>query len=76
MKIFNINGSARVHIMTSNFIHSSALMNFNEVKNVLENSIVSERFKLSEWKNAYLSNRRLGDEFRYVFDRKIHRKFS
>jgi hypothetical protein len=76
MKIFNINGSARVHIMTSNFIHSSALMNFNEVKNVLENSIVSERFKLSEWKNAYLSNRRLGDEFRYVFDRKYLKRFT
>lgn len=76
LKMFNVNGNARAHIMTSTFMESDGLLNYNEVKNVLENSIASERFKLSEWKNAYLSNRKLGDEFRYVFDRKYLKRFT
>jgi hypothetical protein len=27
-------------------------------------------FRFHRWTNFYLSNRKLGDEFRYVFDRK------
>lgn len=37
---------------------------------------MSEKFRLSQWKNAFMSNRKLGDEFRYVFDRKYYKRFT
>jgi len=33
-------------------------------------------FKFHKWSNFYLSNRKLGDEFRYVFDRKYVKRFQ
>lgn len=76
IKLFNTNSEVRAHIITSNFISANDLNAFNSVKDVLENSITSEKFRLSQWKNAYLSNRKLGDEFRYVFDRKYRKRFT
>ena len=76
IKVFNSNGNTRAHIMTTHFISSNDLLYYNRVKDVLENSIATEKFRLSEWKNAYLSNRKLGDEFRYVFDRKYLKRFT
>ena len=32
-------------------------------------------FKFHQWTNFFLSNRKLGDEFRYVFDRKYVTRF-
>lgn len=38
------------------------------MRRVLQNDISLNIFGFSNWKNIYLSNRKLGDEFRYVFD--------
>jgi hypothetical protein len=37
---------------------------------LLRDKISKTIFPFAIWKNIYLSNRELGDEFRYVFDRK------
>lgn len=50
IRMFNTNGSSRAHIMTTNFIPSHDLANFNSVKTVLEKSIASEKFRLTRWK--------------------------
>lgn len=76
IKVCNFNGNTRAHIMTSNFIAANTLLSFQSIKNTLQNSITSEKFALSKWRNAYLSNRKLGDEFRYVFDRKYLKRFT
>lgn len=33
------------------------------------------KFPFAVWKNFYLSGRKLGDEFRYVFDRKFAKRY-
>lgn len=75
LKVCNFGKNTRVHIMTTNFVSYKDLTSFYDVKSKLDNSITSEIFKLSQWNNAYLSNRKLGDEFRYVFERKYIKSF-
>ena len=76
MKLWNFNDNTRVHILASNFISSDDLMWYTKLNSVVKNSVVSEKFRLSQWKNAFMSNRKLGDEFRYVFDRKYYKRFT
>lgn len=40
------------------------------MRRVLQDDIALNVFRFAQWKNIYLSNRKLGDEFRYVFDRR------
>lgn len=61
--------------MTTNFISHNDLTSYFTIKSIFDSSIKNERFKLSQWKNAYLSNRKLGDEYRYVFERKYLKTF-
>ena len=75
LKLCHTNGNVRAHVITSNFISSNDSKSFSNIKDVLQNSITTEKFRLSEWKNVYLSNRKLGDEFRYVFDRKYRKSY-
>ena len=76
MKIWNFNENTRVHVLASNFVSSDDLMWYTKLNSVVKNSIVSEQFRLSQWKNAFMSNRKLGDEFRYVFDRRYLKRFT
>lgn len=39
------------------------------------NAVSLSIFRFHKWTNFYLSNRKLGDEFRYVFDRKYTQRF-
>lgn len=45
---------------------------FEMYKNLMNNpnAVSLSIFRFHKWTNFYLSNRKLGDEFRYVFDRK------
>ena len=62
--------------MTTNFISHDDLTSFNTIKTIFDRSVQAEKFSLSQWKNAYLSNRKLGDEYRYVFERKYLKRFA
>mgnify|MGYP007073636373 FL=1 len=39
------------------------------------NAVSLSIFRFHKWSNFFLSNRKLGDEFRYVFDRKYTQRF-
>jgi len=48
-----------------NYTHET----YDTLRWVLQDDISLNVFRFAQWKNIYLSNRKLGDEFRYVFDR-------
>ena len=50
---------------------------FEMYKNLLsaQSNVALTIFRFHKWTNFYLSNRKLGDEFRYVFDRKYTQRF-
>lgn len=48
---------------------------YSELLKPIEGEQIKSWFPFSKWKNIYLSNRKLGDEFRYVFDRKYLQRF-
>ena len=68
-KINDFKKDCRVHFYAFTFMPTNV---FEMYKHLMANqSAVSlSIFRFHKWTNFYLSNRKLGDEFRYVFDRK------
>ena len=48
---------------------------FMQVNKSLTNTYVKTVFPFANWKNIFISNRELSDEFRYVFDRKYAERY-
>lgn len=48
---------------------------YDTFRRVLQDDISLNVFRFAQWKNIYLSNRKLGDEFRYVFDRRYLKRY-
>ena len=46
------------------------------MQKMLNKSLVKTLFPFAMWKNIFMSNRELSDEFRYVFDRKYADRFQ
>ena len=66
---------ARAHVFGFTFMPSYLSQNFSQIENVSRDWSSLDIFPFANWKNIYQSNRKLGDEFRYVFDRKFLKRF-
>jgi hypothetical protein len=74
-KIKGYKNNPRVHMFGVNFMPNSGLKDFKEVERLMAGNIALDVFKFASWKNAYLPTRELGDEYRYVFERKFLERF-
>ena len=75
---FNLEGhskNARAHVFAHTFLQENMNSIFNQVESVGRDWTSLDIFPFAKWENIYLSNRKLGDEFRYVFDRKFVKRF-
>ena len=64
------NADPRVHFMAFNFMPPDIMNYISELRNNIETTFSSTQYFFQKWDNFYLSNRQLGTEYRYVFDRK------
>jgi hypothetical protein len=66
---------ARAHVYAFTFMPNDNLSDFQSISDVSRDYSSLDIFPFAKWKNIFLSNRKLGDEFRYVFDRKFVKRF-
>eukprot|EP00347_Sterkiella_histriomuscorum_P022623 403337784 len=67
----------RVHIQANLFEQNMNPLNFlNIYKDIVAQSFSKTVFPFAMWKNIFMNNRELSDEFRYVFDRKYAERFQ
>ena len=73
--IENYGRHPRVHVYAFTFLPENTLNNYSQIERVGKDLTSLDVFPFAKWANIYLSNRKLGDEFRYVFDRKFVKRF-
>ena len=66
---------ARAHVFAYTFTPSNHKFMYDSIDRVTKDWGTMDIFPFAKWQNKYLSNRKLGDEFRYVFDRKFMTRF-
>jgi hypothetical protein len=69
LKLSNFSPECRVHIVCNAFLPSDSSQLFNAYKRLLNNKRHSTIYEFTPWTNLLLSDRKLSDEYRYVFDR-------
>jgi hypothetical protein len=57
------------------FLPNNALESFYDNQRLTFTNADINIYEFANWKNAYLSNRELGDEYRYVFERKLLERY-
>eukprot|EP00347_Sterkiella_histriomuscorum_P016748 403352004 len=70
VKIQDFSENCRVFIMANQFESSFSSMEFWKLLKMQQNSQSQVIFPFALWKNIFMSDRELSDEYRYVFDRK------
>ena len=67
--------NARAHIFAFTFLQQDVFSDYYNFERVGKDWTALDVFPFAKWENIFLSNRKLGDEFRYVFDRKFLKRF-
>ena len=67
--------NARAHVYAFTFMPPDVNSSFDQLASENMDWSSLDIFPFAKWKNIFLSNRKLGDEFRYVFDRKFVKRF-
>lgn len=73
-RVNNAGANPRVHFYAFQFMPNNIFDIYQRLKG-FSNMASQSIFKFHKWSNFFLSNRKLGDEFRYVFDRKYVQRF-
>lgn len=74
-KLSDFKAHPRVHIFGSTFLPTYSHEMYDNMRRVVQDDVSLNIFGFAQWKNIYLSNRKLGDEFRYVFDRRYLKRY-
>lgn len=69
IKLADFSKEARVHIIASKFVQPNSSGLFMNLMRMTASKLSCSVYHFAMWSNFYLSDRVLGDEFRYVFDR-------
>jgi hypothetical protein len=72
----NTDDSTRAHVFAFTYLPDqphSEFMNMRQVTRAIYDS--TESFPFTKWENVFQSNRKLGDEYNYVFKRKNAKRF-
>jgi hypothetical protein len=65
----------RVHVAALQYLPHDPYRSFVELAHAGEQTFEEGIFPFQNWNNFYLSNRKLGDEMKYVLDRKNEKRF-
>ena len=71
LQLANHGANCRVHIICNSFVPWDSLNLFKTYQSLINQKLVSTTFEFAKWTNLLLSDRKLSDEYRYVFDRTI-----
>ncbi|CAI2378280.1 unnamed protein product [Moneuplotes crassus] len=74
-KLNDFKENTRAHVFGFTFMPQDLLSDFYSISDIERDYSICDIFPFAKWKNIFLSNRKLGDEFRYVFDRKFLKRF-
>lgn len=74
-KLSEIDDSTRAHVYAFTYMPNMALEGFNCMSSITKSNGQTEVFAFSKWDNIFQSNRKMGDEYRYVFNRKNAKRF-
>ena len=69
------NSSTRAHVFAFNYMPTQPFDEYRSMVRMTKNKTDVELFPFTKWDNVYQSNRKLGDEYRYVFNRKNAKRF-
>ncbi len=58
-----------MHIVCNAFVPWDSLKLYKAYKSLIMNKMLSTTYEFAKWTNLLLSDRKLSDEYRYVFDR-------
>ena len=70
LKLADFTQDARVHIFATKFFQPDYTTLYELLCDSMTSKFGSSIFNFAKWSNMLMSNRTLGDEYRYVFDRK------
>ena len=74
-KIANADKNTRAHVFAFTYLPNQPHEEFKNMVEITKSHLNTEVFPFTRWENAYQSNRKLGDEYRYVFNRKNAKRF-
>ena len=72
----NTNDTTRAHVFAFTYLPNQPSEPFKCMRQLTKSYKNSEVFPFTKWQNVYQSNRKLGDEYRYVFNRKNAKRFT
>lgn len=75
LKLIDFTKKARVHIFATHFLAPNNYQLQENFRKLMSNQLGTSLFTFAKWTNLLLSDRKLGDEYRYVFDR-VHAERS
>ena len=70
LKLADFTKDARVHLFATKFYQPDYNPLYTVLLGSLRGKFDTNVFNFAKWSNMLMSNRTLGDEYRYVFDRK------
>jgi hypothetical protein len=71
----NADENTRAHVFAFTFMPNQPHQEFKNMKSITASNLRTEVFPFTRWQNVYESNRKLGDEYKYVFNRKNAKRF-
>lgn len=74
-KLSNTNEDTRAHVFAFTYLSNQPMQGFKSMNQITKDYSSTEVFPFNLWENVYQSNRKLGDEYRYVFNRKNAKRF-
>lgn len=74
-ELSNYANRPRVHVFGFTFMPTYTHEMYDNLWRVIQDDVSLNIFGFANWKNIYMSNWKLGDEFRYVFDRRYLKRY-
>jgi hypothetical protein len=71
----NTSECTRAHVFAFTYLPNQPHEGFTKLNQLTTNRSSTEEFPFTSWSNVYQSNRKLGDEYKYVFNRKNAKRF-
>ena len=74
-KVSDTNDDTRAHVYAFTYLPNQPMEGYKSVAMMTKSNSSSILFPFKMWENVFQSNRKLGDEYRYVFNRKNAKRF-
>ena len=75
IKLSKIDENTRAHVFGFTYLPNIAAEGFNSLSSISNSDLKTEIFPFTWWENVFQSWRKMGDEYQYVFNRKMQKRF-